>query len=163
KKISNSLILILALILLSGMALGQTNSLTLSSGAAPAGGSVSLNLTLSGSPAPAGLEWMIQYSTSDISAVSVAAGPARTPARKTLNGAGGTGSVICLLSGMTSTPIANDVVAVVTFTLTNSPRSSIPLTVTGPSGVLSDGTSLPPAVSGATIAVPDTIAPTAPS
>ena len=65
-------IFLLLLLVLAGSipALGQSDSLTLSSGSANAGTTVSLNLSLS-SPSgsqPAGLQWTVTYPSASVSA-----------------------------------------------------------------------------------------------
>jgi len=66
------------LFLTGGSAYSQT-SLSLASGTAPQGGSISLNLSVSGSTASA-LQWTLSYSAADVASVSVAAGAALTAA-----------------------------------------------------------------------------------
>jgi len=63
--------------LLGSLAFSQTSSLSLSSGSAVEGGSVSLNLSLSASGgAPAGLQWTLSFVPTDATSVVVAAGAA---------------------------------------------------------------------------------------
>ena len=109
---------------LSGsLAYGQTTSLSLSSGSAVEGGSVSLNLSLSASGgAPAGLQWTISFVPTDATSVAVAAGTELKGAGQTLTCNSASGSVTCLATGTTGLTISNGVVATVTVTL--SPATS---------------------------------------
>jgi chitodextrinase len=138
----------LVLFLLSGsLAFGQASSLSLASGTAVQGGSISLNLSLSASTASA-LQWTLSYAAANVTSVSVAAGPVLTAAGKTIQCRTTTGSTLCLASGMNSTVIANGVVAVVTVTLAPATSSaSVPISVGGTIGSLGKGTAV--AVSGA--------------
>ena len=106
KKHQTSLFLLFFLI--SGAAYSQT-SLSLASGTAVQGGSVSLNLSLCASTASA-LQWTLSYSAANVASVSVAAGPALTAAGKTIQCSTGVGSLVCLASGMNSTVIGNGTV-----------------------------------------------------
>src|SRR5258707_221803 len=88
-------------------------SLSLNSGSAVQGTAVSLNLSLNaGTSSPAGLQWTFSYSATDISSLTMAAGPALTAAGKTLNCNAITGSVMCLASGVNTNTISSGVVAV---------------------------------------------------
>ena len=111
KKHQTSLFLLFFLI--GGSAYSQT-SLSLASGTAAQGGSVSLNLSLSASTASA-VQWTLSYAAANVTSVSVAAGPA-LPAGKTILCGAVTGATVCLASGTNSTTVANGVVAVVTVT-----------------------------------------------
>src|SRR2546426_6981949 len=107
KKHPISLFLLFSFFLIGGSAYSQT-SLSLASGTAVQGGSVSLNLSLTASTASA-LQWTLSYAAANITSVSVAAGPALTAAGKTIQCSAGTGVYICLASGMNSTAIAHGV------------------------------------------------------
>src|SRR5690348_9244117 len=81
-----------ALLVISSSAYGQT-TLSLGSGSATRGGSVSLNLSLNTSgSAPAGVQWTASYPASDVASVNATAGAALTAAGKSLtcNASGGT-------------------------------------------------------------------------
>ena len=109
--------------LLGSLAFSQTSSLSLSSGSAVEGGSVSLNLSLSASGgAPAGLQWTLSFVPTDATSVVVAAGAALSGASKTLTCNSVSGSVTCMAIGATDSTIGNGVVATVTVTL--SPATS---------------------------------------
>src|ERR1700737_3746445 len=92
----------LCFVLLSRSAAGQTSSLSLSSGAAIQGGTVSLNLSLNVTPGtePAASQWTVLYPAGDVSAANISAGPALTAAGKTLSCASNSGSLVCLALGL---------------------------------------------------------------
>src|ERR1035438_5573896 len=94
--------------LLGSLAFSQTSSLSLSSGSAVEGGSVSLNLSLSASGgAPAGLQWTLSFVPTDATSVVVAAGAALSGASKTLTCNSVSGSVTCMAIGATDSTIGN--------------------------------------------------------
>ncbi len=92
--------------------IAQASSLSLSSAVVNPGGTATLGvaLTVSGT-APAGLEWTMAYSPSQISAISITPGPAATAAVKTLSCASGSGVATCILTGMNTDAIGSGVVA----------------------------------------------------
>src|ERR1700733_5490188 len=84
---------ILAVLSLGHCAFGQTPSLSLASGSAVQGSSVSLNLSLSGATnAPASLQWTLSYPTAAIASLSTTAGSALTAAGDTLSCNSGSGT-----------------------------------------------------------------------
>ena len=130
--------------LLGSLAFSQTSSLSLSSGSAVEGGSVSLNLSLSASGgAPAGLQWTLSFVPTDATSVVVAAGAALSGASKTLTCNSVSGSVTCMAIGATDSTIGNGVVATVTVTL--SPATSgatVPIAVSKATAAFANGSSL---------------------
>src|SRR5215831_9095019 len=101
-----------------GFTYGQP-SLTLSSGIAAVGGSITLGVSLS-SPAgsePAALQWTTAYPASSMAPAAASAGPSTTAAGKALSCSSSSGVYTCVVTGMNSTPIANGIVAYLTFTL----------------------------------------------
>src|SRR6266571_7584120 len=165
KKHHRSLFLLSFFFLIGGSAYSQTG-LSLASGTAVQGSSVSLNLSLSASTASA-LEWTLFYPAANVTSVSVAAGPA-LPAGKTIQCGTGTGATVCLASGMNSTMIANGVVAVVTVTLAPTSSASVPISVGSTIGSLANGSAVAVSGTGGTITVqgspsPDTTAPSIPT
>src|SRR5450759_2791392 len=75
------------LLVLSTSLLFAQSALTLSSGTAPAGSTATLNLTLV-SPAgsrPAGLQWTLAYSPTNIVSISAIAGASANAAAKSIN------------------------------------------------------------------------------
>lgn len=100
-------------------------ALSLSSGSAAPGGIASLSLTMDASGAteqPAGLQWDITTSSSDVTSVSAAAGPAATAAGKTIACATQSNPAVyrCLLYGINQTQIASGVVANISLTISPS-------------------------------------------
>ncbi len=97
--------------------------LSLESGPAEPGSTVSLNLTLSPDQTTvAGLQWTLGYSTNDIAAIQVAISPAAAAAGQTLICANQTGAVKCLLVSFSGAMVPSGAVAVVTVTI--SPATS---------------------------------------
>ena len=151
----HQIVALLAMLLSGSFAYAQGPSLSLASGSALKGGALSLNLSLNAATSiPAGLQWTLSYSPSDISSLSATAGPALTGAGKTLNCNSSTGSVMCLASGMNATNINSGVVAVVTATLSPTSSSSLDsIPISNVMGALGDGTSLSVSGTGGTISV----------
>jgi hypothetical protein len=105
--------------LLANAGFGQV-VLSLESGSAAPGAVVSLNLTLSsGQTSVAGLEWTLNYSTTDISAIQVAIGKAAASAGQTLTCANKTAAMECLLVDLLveGATVPSGVVATVTVTI----------------------------------------------
>jgi hypothetical protein len=112
--------LILATILtLPSIGFGKAVSLSLGSAYAKAGWTVDLPVTLSGGAQPVALQWSFSFS-SDITSVTVVAGPATKAAGKTLNCSGNT----CLLFGVNRSTLADGVVATATFQIAANPSSA---------------------------------------
>src|ERR1035438_1890081 len=113
--------LIIGFLWLGGCAFGQAPSLSLSSGSALHGTSLSLSLSLSAAAsAPAGLQWTIGYSPTDVASLSVTAGSALTAAGKTISCSAGVGTLVCLASGLDNNAISSGIVAVMTANLSLS-------------------------------------------
>jgi hypothetical protein len=89
-----------------------------------AGGKTNFNLSLatSGGAVPTSLQWTMNYSTTDISSLSVAAAGTSVSASKTIFCSNGVGRVTCLAYGMGNSVIADGVMAQVTVNL--SPTSN---------------------------------------
>ena len=104
---------ILSFLLLGQFASAQAPSLSLASGSALKGTSLSLNLSLSAATnAPASLQWTVSYPPAAVSSVSIAAGSALTSAGDTLTCAPGSGTLTCMATGMNVKAISSGVVAV---------------------------------------------------
>src|SRR5205807_4411755 len=91
---------------LTSMLHAQTATLTLGSGTAAPGGTVTVPLTLSGMTEPAAIEWTFSFS-SDVTSVVVAAGPAAVAASKSRYCRSGTGLKNCLLVGLNQNAISD--------------------------------------------------------
>jgi len=138
-----------------GGAWGQ-DTLALSSAAATAGGTVTLNLTLNapGTPQPAGVQWTLAYSTADFASISVAAGPAATAASKSVSCNAGSGSYDCLLIGLNENTIGSGVIATVTLVVSSSTTDTSSLVqITQPSATDAAGNPLAVTATGGTVSV----------
>src|SRR4051812_16242038 len=138
-----------------GSAQAQTTSLSLSSGSAIPGRSVSLNLSLnSGASAPAGLQWSVSFPTSDVASVTAAAGSALSAAGKNLNCNAAAGTITCIAAGMNSAVINSGVVATLAVQLSSTGTgTTLSLAVSKPLGVLPDGTASTVSATGGTVTV----------
>src|SRR5580704_8697879 len=151
-----SWLLACGILCLCGPALAQVSTVSLSSATSNPGGTVTLSLSFTASvTSPAGLQWTFAYPSSQISAISVLAGPVATAAGKTVYCASATGSVTCLLAGPTN---ANTMVSGVaaTITLTLAPTAgTTAITIPNAVGVdaIGDGLTVS-AVTNAVVSVP---------
>ena len=146
------------LILTSSLAVGQV-ALSLSSGTATPGNPVVLNLSLNAPSGnqPAGLQWTLAYSTTDFSAISVAAGSAATAAGKTLSCNNVSGSTTCLIWGLNSNTISSGVVATVTLTVSASTlQTSSIVQVLNSVASSASGVAISSTASGATVTIVQT-------
>ena len=129
-RVSRSVLLLILLLLSVSLASAQV-LMSLSSGMAPVGGSVSLDLSLTSAVVqPAGLQWTFLYSPADFTAISVTAGPSATSAAKSLTCFGTNGSYTCLLSGLNLNSIPNGVVATGNLILSSGSNLSRPIQIT---------------------------------
>ena len=149
-------------ILMAAVISGSAQTLTLSSGSAVQGGSISLNLTLdTANTAPAGLQWVIS-NPGNLASLSVAPGSAATSAGKTVSCNSGT-TITCLATGANTSTISSGVVAVVNATLSGSSTGTVTLPVSNVLGVTPDGLAVAVGSSAGTIAVSSTsLSPTLP-
>ena len=134
------------------LGLGQSVTLSVGSGSATAGTTVSLpiNLSSSGGAQTAGLQWSFVYS-SDITSVTVAAGPSATNAGKSVTCSGST----CLILGFNNTAMADGTVATATFQIASSPSTtSIPIQITGVVASTATGSSILASGGTGTISLP---------
>ena len=100
---------------------GQDVALSLSSGSASPGATVTLNISLTASTSlPASLEWTLSYSTVDFSSLTIAAGPVATGANKSVTCATSAGISRCIVSGLNDATIPNGVVATISLTVSTS-------------------------------------------
>jgi len=98
------------------------------------------NLALSlggGGTAPAGLQWTLIYSLSQISSIAATAGPAATTAGKTLSCNSTPGLFTCLVNGLNSNAISAGVVANIQISGANTTTPSIG--ISNPVGVDAKG------------------------
>ena len=157
----------LFVLLVFPFALGQGKTLSLASGSSLPGGSVTLNVSLSGSgSSPAALQWTMGYSAQHFSSVSVATGASATAAGKSIECSSGSGSRICVLSGVNGNTMADGVVARVTLTV--SPGfggSSSSLSLTSPVAASAQGSGVSISASGGAVTIlpPPNTAPTSSS
>ena len=134
------------------LGLGQSVTLSVGSGSGTAGTTVSLpiNLSSSGGAQTAGLQWSFVYS-SDITSVTVAAGPSATNAGKSVTCSGST----CLILGFNNTAMADGSVATATFQIASSPSTtSIPIQITGVVASTATGSSILASGGTGTISLP---------
>jgi len=127
KKIFSGGLTWLMAFLLCGNSLLAQSGLILSSGSAPNGSAVVLNLALSSATgsAPAALQWTFSYPAALVTAFAATAGPALTTAGKTLNCSGSAAAYICLASGINANVIANGTVGTVSITLASGATSAV--------------------------------------
>ena len=126
---------------LQTIALGQNVVLSIGSGSATPGGTVTVPITLtsSGGAQTTGLQWTFSYS-SDIMSVAVVAGASTTNAGKALSCSGNN----CLAAGINSTVIADGTVATATFQIAANPSTNpIPIQLTNVVATTADGNSIP--------------------
>jgi hypothetical protein len=101
--------------------------LTLSSGGAQTGGSVSLslNLALNGGIQPASVQWLLNYPAEDFDSVQLLASPATTIAGKSIQCTSSPGTTSCLLIGLNVNPISSALLAIATFQISPSTTHQI--------------------------------------
>ncbi len=83
---------------------------------------MNLSLSAAGSGQPASLEWTLNYSATDFSSAGVEVGPAAAQASKSVSCQNQTGSLTCMLWGLSSGIVSDGVVA--TVSLNVSPSTS---------------------------------------
>ena len=136
-------------------AYAQSSSLTLATGSAAEGASVSLNLSLNAASGsmPSALQWTFSYSPSNVT-LSVAPGAALNNASKTVSCNTTGGYTICLATGLNSKPISSGVVAIVTAKLAAyTSSSSVSIAVASTMGALPNGSKTIVTGTGGTITV----------
>jgi hypothetical protein len=104
-------LLVLAIVLAGGTyGLAQGVALSLSSGSATPGQPVVLNISLDATgDLPESTEWTLNYSTADFSSATFS--PGMGAANKSLTCSNGSGTATCLVWGLNSMTIPNNVVA----------------------------------------------------
>ncbi len=134
------------------LGLGQSVALSIGSSSGTAGTTVSLpiNLASSGAAQTAGLQWSFVFS-SDITNVTVAAGPSATNAGKSVT----CSTNSCLILGLNNTAMADGTVATATFQVASNPSTtSIPVQITGVVASTAAGISIPASGGTGTISLP---------
>lgn len=147
---------LLTLVIGSHAASAQQAALTLSSGNANPGSSVTLNLSLtsSGGATPAGLEWTLGYPTTAISNITVSTGSSASAAGKSVSCYGSNGTTECVLYGIDNTAIANGVIATVAVQLASgTTATSVSIPVGSTMATDPTGSSIPATGSAGTITV----------
>jgi hypothetical protein len=154
------LVLVFSLVQCSAMA--QQVVLSLNSGSSVPGGSTTLNLSLTttGGAQPAGAQWTLTYSPSDISGISFAPGAASSAAGKSITCSSISGSTTCIDVGMNSNVIADGVLGLATVTLaagTVDSSASIQMSLVVAS--TSTGSTIPGSGTGAAISISQVVGP----
>jgi uncharacterized protein (TIGR03437 family) len=153
---------LVVMIAAAGTAAAQQVTLSLDSGGAAAGASLSLNLSLAAvnGAEPSVAQWTVQYEPSWIAAATVTAGTSATTADKALSCVNGADRVSCVAFGLNQTVLSDGVLAVVTFTLAaGAPAGSTPVQVNGVGAAASDSTPIPGTGSGGSIAITTVVLP----
>ena len=151
KQLTRSLSTIVLLIGFQIIGFSQSVALSVGSVSAIAGTIVSLpiNLTSSGGAQAAGLQWSFPNS-SDITIITVTAGPAATNAGKSLTCSANN----CLLVGFNSTAIGDGTVATASFQIASNPSTaSIPVQISGVIASTAAGDSIPASGSSGAISI----------
>jgi uncharacterized protein (TIGR03437 family) len=144
--------LAIAFLLTVQAALGQTDSLSLSSGVVAANGTVPLNLNLA-SPAgsqPASIQWTLTYPAASVVSIAASLGPAGSgSAAKTIGCVPGAGSYTCLIYGINAAVIPNGTVAIVNLTMAAG-ATSASIGITKASAASAAGNAIAVSASGVT-------------
>ena len=113
---------ILSIALWIGVGLGQSATVSLGSGSAQPGSSVSVPISFTGGTTlAAGVMWTFAYVPADITAISVTAGAVATAAGKSINcRATSSGRHACVAVGVNKTAIATGTLATARFTLASN-------------------------------------------
>src|SRR5712692_7737253 len=141
----------------------QTASLTLSAGSGSPGGSVALNLPFHSNGSQAtGIQWTLDYSSTDFSSVSVAATPLATGAGEVLSCNSLSDHTNCLMInlGSNSVVVPDGVIAVATFHIASgTTNTSSQITITNLSATNAGGTALALTGTGATVTINQPVGP----
>ena len=136
--------------LFSWNAAAQTAALSLASGTGSPGSVVTLNLSVSATSTQlAGLQWTVNYSTTDIASLTVTSAQS---ASLTCNNTAGTST--CVEYGTNSNTISNGAVAAIAFTLSSTTRdASSAIQVQNGHAASAEGSAIPTTTSGNTITI----------
>ena len=154
--------LALVISLIQCPAVAQQVVLTLSSGSTVPGGSTTLNLSLatSGGAQPAGVQWTLTYSPSDITGISFTAGTSSSVASKSISCSSTSGSTTCIDFGMNSNVIANGVLGIATVAIAaGTVDASASIQMSGVIASTAGGSAIPGSGTGATISISQTVLP----
>ena len=100
------------------------------------------------------VQWVVNYSATDVSSIQVTAGAAATAAGKTVLCTQSTSSVSCIAYGLDSRTLASGVLARLSVAIrANSAATTIPLSLSGVMVASSTAASVPAAGAGSTLAV----------
>ncbi|HEY3411892.1 MAG TPA: hypothetical protein VGM51_02430, partial [Armatimonadota bacterium] len=114
---------------------------------------LALSLTSSGTQ-PAGLQWTLEFATSDFTAMTVTAGPSAATAAAELTCNAESGKSVCLLSGLTYNTMADGVVAIATLTPSANTNLTKVIGVTNAISASLSGDDIITAATGGTVTVP---------
>jgi hypothetical protein len=134
----------------------QQAAIALDSGTAVPGGTVSLNLALtaSGDALPTAVQWTLNYPSSVVVSVSVAAGSSLTQAAKSLTCSSTTGATTCSAYGVNQNVINAGPLATATFNISpNAPNSPAPVQVNSVVVAAATGIAIPSSGQAGTIIV----------
>ena len=148
--------IILLLVIQTSAAICQNVALSMGSGSASPGGTVVLGLSMaaSGGALPSALQFTANYSATDVTAASAAAGASAVAAAKSLQCQPRAGSITCVLFGLNTTTIGNGIVANLTFTIaSNTAASATSISLTGTSASNGAGTAIPATSSNGVISI----------
>jgi hypothetical protein len=130
-------------------------TLKVAPGSAVAGGADSLNISLTSGPggAPVAVQWTLNYSNSDLTGISLQAGPAATSTGKSLSCAPSAGSVRCIIWGMNTNIIPNGAIATANFIVSRQAAASSALQITESLAASAIGSGIAVTGSGATLTI----------
>ena len=95
------------------LVLAQQVTISLGSGSAAPGSSVTVPVTMTATSGvqPAGLQWTMGYSSTDVSSVTVTAGSSATAAGKTVSCSNTSTSTTCIAYGLNTSAMGSGIVA----------------------------------------------------
>ena len=117
---------------MANLAVAQQANISLNSGTAIPGGSISIDLTLTGigGSQPAALEWTMNYPASDIESVDVTAGANAAAAGKSVTCAVTRGTTKCVVYGANKNVLSLGIAATATFHIASgAPDSQVPIQI----------------------------------
>jgi hypothetical protein len=122
------------------------STISISSGSGVQGGTVNLtnSLAISGGAVPVGLEWTMAYPVADVASVSISPSASLAATGKSLSCSNSSGSSLCRIYGINTTPIPAGAIANVAFDIAPSaPDTSATIQLLSPIAMLANGTSAP--------------------